>query len=92
MRGTLDQTLLEKNSMSLVLLTAQGNMGMCEGSVWVWQVQSIRLMLGDCKAVCCFCVYQHVFVSIDRTDPEQQPQLSSHDTREVAALSLAHTL
>lgn len=30
-------------------------------------------------------------LSVDRIDPEHQPQLSSHDTREVAALSLAHT-
>lgn len=36
-----------------------------------------------------FCVHQHVFMCVYRTDPEQQPQLSS--TRKVAALSLAHT-
>lgn len=39
-----------------------------------------------------FVCINMIFVSIDRTDPEQQPQLSSRDTREVAALSLAHTL
>lgn len=32
------------------------------------------------------------FVCTDRTDPKQQPLLSSLDTKEVAALSLAHTL
>lgn len=59
-----------------------------------WQVRLIQSKCWGTTRQCVARVYASMCVclSVDRTDSEpQQPQPGSHDTGEVAALSLART-
>lgn len=82
---------------SLVLLIEQGNIGkMARLEVWRFGLAGTAYpveMLGDRKAVCCFCVYQHGFFCVCwQNRPRATPAQLSWHQRSGSTITGTHTL